>query len=134
MANWAWPHTPASNCARLVLAGGPFDGEEVAFLPPDLAAPVQIVWSGWFPWGFSAYLYEWHGETTMDRGRTDALIYRPPITQAADLRVHRGRRVDPDEIPPQVAEDVEVWAGAPAVWASAMESLGVPKELLWPGL
>ena len=120
MANWAWPHTPASYCARIVLTGGPFDGEEVAFAPPDLAVPVQIVWSGWFPWGFDAWLYEWHGETTVDRGRTDALIFRPT-----------GRRLDPDEIPPLIAEDVEVWADGAAMIASAFD---VPAELIWPGL
>jgi hypothetical protein len=101
VANWAWPHTPASNCARLVLTGGPFDGEEAAFLPPDLAAPAQIVWSGWSPQGFTAWLYEWHGETTMDRGRTDALVYRPT-----------GRRLAVEEIPPQIADDADTWADA----------------------
>jgi hypothetical protein len=120
VANWAWPHTPASNCARLVLAGGPFDGEQVAFLPPDLGAPGQIVWSGWLLHGFTAWLYEWHGEKTMDRGRTDALIYRPT-----------GRQLAADEIPPLVAQDVEVWAEAPAMIASAFD---VPAEMIWPGL
>jgi hypothetical protein len=123
VANWAWPHTPASYCARLRLAGGPFDGEEVAFLPPDHPAPVQVVWSGWSPQGFTAWLYEWHGETTTDRGRTDALVYRAT-----------GRRVAVDEIPPLVAEDVELWAGAPAVWADAMRAIGIPADLMWPGV
>lgn len=131
MANWAWPHTPASYCARIMLMGGPFDGEEVAFLPPDLPAPAQIVWSGWFPWGPSAYLYEWHGETAMDRGRTDALIYRPPIGQAEDLRVYRGRRLAVEEIPPLIAEDVELWADTSA---RIVEAFDVPAELIWPGL
>lgn len=120
MANWAWPHTPASNCARLVLAGGPFDGEQVAFLPPDLAAPAQIVWSSWSPYGFTAWLYEWHGEKTMDRGRTDALIYRPT-----------GRRLAAEEIPPLIAEDTEVWADTAAM---IVEGFDVPAELMWPGL
>jgi hypothetical protein len=120
MANWAWPRTPASYCARIVLAGGPFDGEEAAFLPPDLAAPAQIVWGGWFPWGFSAYLYEWHGEKTTDRGRTDALVYRPT-----------GRRLAAAEIPPLIAEHAEVWATGAAMIASAFD---VPAELLWPGV
>lgn len=131
MASYAWPHTPADRWARLVLWGGPFDGEQVAFLPPDHAAPAQVVWSGWFPWGFSAYLYEWRGETVPDRGRVDALIYRPPIRQAEDLRVVRGRRVPAGEIPPLIAEDAEMWADGAAMIASAFD---VPVELIWPGL
>lgn len=120
MANWAWPHTPASNCARLVLTGGPFDGEEVAFLAPDQGAPAQIVWSGWLLHGFVAWLYEWHGEKTMDRGRTDALVYRPT-----------GRTLAAEEIPPLIGEDVEVWAdGADLI----VEAFDVPRELIWPGL
>ena len=101
MANWAWPHTPASNYARLRLVGGPFDGEEVAYLAPDMAAPAQVVWSGWSPQGFTAWLYEWHGETATDRGRTDTLVYRT-----------KGRRLSPKEIPPLIADDAEVWADA----------------------
>jgi hypothetical protein len=120
VANWAWPHTPASNCARLVLTGGPFDGEQAAFLPPDLAAPAQIVWSGWFPWGFDAWLYEWHGERTMDRGRTDALLYRPT-----------GRRLPADEVPYGISELAEVWADGAALIVAAFD---VPPELIWPGL
>lgn len=120
MANFAWPHTPASYCARLVLVGGPFDGEKVAFAPPDLSVPAQIVWSGWFPWGFDAWLYEWHGETTMDRGRTDALVYRPT-----------GRRLAVDEIPPLIAEDAELWAAGASMIVSASD---VPAELIWPGI
>jgi hypothetical protein len=120
MANWAWPHTPASNCARLVLTGGPFDGEEAAFAAPDLTVPVQIVWSGWMPWGFDAWLYEWHGETTKERGRTDALVYRAT-----------GRRLDSGEIPPVIADDVEVWADSAVMIAAAF---AVPAELIWPGL
>lgn len=124
MANWAWPHTPASYCARVVLAGGPFDSEEPFFLPPDVSAPVQIVWSGWFPWGFDAWLYEWHGETTMDRGRTEALIYRAT-----------GRRLNADEVPPLIAEDTDLWADTAARVAEALDiGLDVPRELLWPGL
>lgn len=120
MANWAWPHTPSSNIARLTLAGGPFDGEEAAFVPPDTSPPVQIVWSGWSPQGFTAWLYEWHGETTTDRGRTAALVYRPT-----------GRRLGPDEIPPLIAEDVEMWADSADLIARVFD---VPPELLWPGL
>lgn len=120
MANWAWPHTPSSNYARLRLYGGPFHGEEVAFLPPDLAAPAQIVWSGWSPQGFTAWLYEWHGTVTMDRGRTDALVY-----------LATGRRVAVDEIPPQIEQDTEMWADGAAMIASAF---AVPAELIWPGV
>jgi hypothetical protein len=120
MANWSWPHTAADNCARLLLFGGPFDGDSAAFLPPDLAAPAQIVWSGWSPQGFTAWLYEWHGERVMDRGRTDALIYRAT-----------GRRLEPGEIPPLVADDTDVWADGAAMLARAFD---VPAELIWPGL
>lgn len=118
--NWAWPHTPASYLARIVLADGPFAGEEAAFVPPDTASPVQVVWSGWIPaLGFAAYLYEWRGGTTTDRGRTDALLFRCI------------RRVALAEIPPAVAESGELWAAAPAMIACAF---GVPPELIWPGL
>lgn len=98
MANWAWPHTPSSTWARLLLTGGPFDGEEAGFVPPDVVAPVQVAWTGFFPWGFAAYLYEWHGETRMDRGRTDALVFHP------------ARRLTAEEVPYAVAESGEVWA------------------------
>lgn len=120
-----------SHCARLKLRGGPFDGQEVAFLPPDLTPPVQIVWSGWFPWGFSAYLYEWHGETVADQGRTDALIYRPPIGQDDHMRVYRGRRLAADEIPPLIAADTEIWADGAALIAAAFD---VPPEVMWSGV
>lgn len=119
MASWGWPHTPASYCARLLLRGGPFDGEEVAFLPPDQPAPAQIVWSGWVG-GFTACLYEWRGEKALDRGRVAALIYRPT-----------GRRLAAQEIPPVMAEQVKVWADAADSIAQAFD---VPRELLWPGL
>lgn len=131
MANWAWPHTPDSRLARIILRGGPFDGHEAAFVPPDTSAPVQIVWSGWFPWGPSAYLYEWRGETTTDRGRTDALIFRPVIWQDEYMRVGRGRSILAEQIPPLVAEDVETWAGA---YAGLIEALDLPPEVVWPGL
>lgn len=131
MANWAWPHTPTSAAARIILGGGPFDGEEVAFLPPDTAVPAQIVWAGWFPWGFSAYLYEWHGEMRPDPGRSSALVFRPPIEQADDLRVYRGRQVGPDEIPPAMADLAEMWADGADLLMSAFD---VPAEVLWPGL
>lgn len=119
MANWAWPHTPSSGLARLLLVGGPFDGTEAAFLPPDLAGPVQIVWSGWGPRGFVAVLHEWHGETRMDRGRTDALVFRPT------------RLVPMTEVPPLIAEDTEMWADTAALIS---ETFAVPPEMLWPGV
>ena len=131
MANWAWPHTPASHCARLVLIGGPFDGEEAAFLPPDHTPPVQIVWSGWFPWGFRAYLYEWRGETRTDRGRTDALVYRPPVRQASDFGVSWGQSVPPEAVPPVMAEAAELWADGSDLIRTAFD---VPAEMMWPGL
>lgn len=118
MANWAWPHTPASNFARLILVGGPFDGEEVAFLPPDLSAPSQIAWTGWFPWGFAAYVYEWKGEVTVDHGRTDALVYQFTERRLADM-------------PPLIAEEADLWARTPALIA---ECFDVPAALLWPGV
>lgn len=120
MANWAWPHTPASNSARLLLDGGPFHGEQVAFLPPDLPAPAQIAWTGWHHGGFTAHLYEWHGDTVMDRGRTDALIYR-----------HTGRVLAAADIPPVLGDDVEVWADGAAMIARVFD---VPAAMLWPGV
>lgn len=112
MANWAWPHTPADNLARLLLSGGPFDGEQAGFVPPDTAAPIQIVWGAWLPCGFTAYLYEWHGERTMDRGRTDALVFRCT-----------GRTLAPDEIPPVIADAADEWAEGANL---AMSLLGFP--------
>lgn len=87
--------------ARLLLLGGPFDRHEAATLPPDVAAPAQIVWSGWTRHGFTAWLYEWHGEKTMAEGRTDALIYRAT-----------GRQLTAAQIPPLISQDAEVWADA----------------------
>jgi hypothetical protein len=106
--------------ARIILTGGPFDGIEAFRVPPDTGAPLQIVWSGWHLDGFTAWLYEWHGEVTTVGGRTDALIYRPT-----------GRRLAADEIPPLVAEDTELWAGAAAL---IVEAFDVPAELIWRGL
>lgn len=116
--------------ARILLSGGPFDGEQVGFLPPDTANPAQIVWTGWFPWGFTAYLYEWRGETSMDRGRTNALIYRPVISWRDD-QSHEGRRITPEEIPPAVGDNAEVWADGAAMIVSAFD---VPAEMIWPGV
>lgn len=79
--------------ARLLLDGGPDHGVTAAELPPDVAAPAQIVWGGW--------LYEWHGERLEAHGFTFALVYG-----------FTGRRLTPDEIPPLIAETVEVWADA----------------------
>lgn len=106
--------------ARLVLHGGPFDGHEVASLPPDLAAPAQIVWSCWSPHGFTAWLYEWRGAVTMNQGHTEHLIYF--VT---------GRQLAPDEIPPLVAETAEVWADGADLIAAGW---AVPPDQLWPGL
>lgn len=132
MANWAWPHVPADDWARIWLVGGPFGGEEIGFLPPDVAAPLQIAWCGWFPWGFASYLYEWTGqERAMDRGRTSALIYRPVLKDADGLRRVRGRRLTLEEIPPVVAEGAEVWADGADLIARAFD---VPAEAMWPGI
>jgi hypothetical protein len=120
MANWAWPHTPADNFARLLLVGGPFDNEEAGFLPPDTAAPVQVVWSGWTRHGPDAVLYQWDGETTTDRGRTDALVFRPT-----------GRHLGPDEIPPVMSEMADLWADGALM---LVDVLDVPHEMVWPGL
>lgn len=87
--------------ARLLLAGGPFDGVEAALLLPDQSPPAQVAWCGWFPWGFASLAYQWHGERTMDQGRTGALIYRPE------------RWLTAAEIPPvmaEMAEMAETWA------------------------
>jgi len=109
-----------ASMARIVLVGGPFDGQVAVFVPPDLGVPAQVVWSGWFPWGFDAWLYEWHGETTKGGGFTDALVYRPT-----------GRRLGPEEIPPLVAECAEIWTSGAAMIAAAY---GVPASMIWPGV
>jgi len=106
--------------ARLRLYGGPFAGEEVALLPPDRAAPVQIVWSGWSREGFTAWLYEWHGQVTVHHGRTDVLVY-----------LCTGRRLAPDEIPPLIAETADMWADGAELIARLSD---VPAEMIWPGL
>lgn len=98
--------------AALILVGGPHDRAEAAVLPSDVAAPVQIVWAGW--------LYEWHGQTVTEQGMTIALLYR-----------FTGRRLTPDEIPPLIAETVEVWADGADMIARAFD---IPPELIWPGL
>lgn len=103
--------------ARALLVGGPFDGDEAALVPPDTAAPAQIVWSGWSRHGFTAWLYEWHGER---RGDALDLVYRPT-----------GRQLTADEIPPLVALDTETWAETAAMITEAFD---VPPELLWPGV
>ena len=106
--------------SRLLLVGGPFDGHEAAGLPPDTGAPVQIVWSGWTPQGFDAWLYEWHGETTTSGAFVEALIYRPT-----------GRRLTADEIPPVMAELAEIWVDGALM---LMRGLDLPREVMWPGL
>lgn len=105
--------------ARLLLAGGPF-AEKVFYLPPDTQPPLQIAWGGVFPWGFATYLHEWTGETVMDGGRTDALIYRCT-----------GRRLEPEDIPPVIAEAAELWADT---CARIREAYRLPPELIWPGV
>jgi hypothetical protein len=118
MANWAWPYTPSSNFARVLLVGGPFVAETAGFLPPDTPAPVQVVWGVWFPWGFSAYLYEWHGERIMDRGRTDALVYRST-----------GRQVPADDIPPAIADAADEWCELAITVRESMGLLVLPEVL-----
>lgn len=122
MANWAWPHTPASNMARILLADGPGDGEQVGFLPADTAAPAQIAWATFLPSvGFTAYVYHWDGkERVMDRGRTDALVYRCT-----------GHRLAPGDIPPAVGDDADLWADGAAMIVAAFD---VPAEMIWPGV
>lgn len=89
--------------AHIVLVGGPFDREEAFRLPPDVAAPAQIVWGGWMPWGFDAWLYEWRGERTAYEmtGPLDTLVYRAT-----------GRRLGPDEIPYDVGTAAETYVDA----------------------
>lgn len=130
MANWAWPHTPNSSHARLRLVGGPFDGEDAGFLPPDLTPPVQIVWGGWFPWGFAAYLYEWRGDTALESGRTGALLYRPTLWWRDD-QPGEGRMLGAAEIPPVMADSADLWADGADLLRNAFD---VPAEMLWPGL
>lgn len=78
---------------RLMLVDGPFDGHEVGRLLPNIAPPVQVAWAGWTADGPGAWLYEWRGERTIG-----SLLYRPL------------RRLYPADIPPAIAELVEVWA------------------------
>lgn len=106
--------------ARLLLVGGPFDGHEAAGLPSDTQPPAQIVWSGWSPYGFTAWLYEWRGETTVGAAVVDSLIYRPT-----------GRQLAPEEIPPLIGEYADMWSDGAEMIARA---LNVPPELIWPGL
>lgn len=87
--------------ARIMLTGGPFDGEEAFLLPADVTAPAQIVWGGWMPWGFDAWLYEWRGERATGGGLAPHLIYRPT-----------GRRLAPDEIPYDIATAAETYVDA----------------------
>lgn len=107
--------------ANLVLRDGPFDGELVGIVEPDQVPPAQVVWSGWSPQGFTAWLYEWRGERTMTLlGSTYALIYRPT-----------GRQLAADDIPPAVGEAVEMWVDSAD---RIVEAFDVPHELIWPGL
>lgn len=100
MANWVWPHTPTSNWARMVLREGPFHGEQAGWLPPDVQPPLELAWTGWFPWGFACYRYVLHqGEVLLDAGRVTGLIYRfrPGLVR---------------EVPPVVAQDADLYADA----------------------
>lgn len=117
LEEWFRRNAMPRRAVRAVLVGGPFDGHEAVLVPPDVAAPAQIVWSGWSPGGFTAWLYEWRGER---RGDFLDLVYRPT-----------GRQLTPEEIPPLIADDVELWADAATTIAQAFD---VPPELIWPGL
>jgi hypothetical protein len=106
--------------AEAVLVGGP-GGEEIAgFIPADTAAPIQIVWTSWYPQGQAAYLYEWHGETRTVGGVTAALIYHCT-----------GRLFTPDDIPPAIAEMAQVWNDGALL---LIQGLDLPPELIWHGL
>jgi len=112
-----------TNFASVLLVGGPFSGQRIGFLPPDTAAPAQIVWSGWLPsHGFTAYLYEWHGETRVEQGRADTIVYR---------RVTPCRRLTADEIPPVISDAADLWAEGAQMFARVM---GRPAEVMWPGV
>lgn len=100
MASWAWPHTPVSNWARLVLVG-PYGNIDAGFLPPDVGTPAEIAWTDWYPWGMACYVYRWRGQRLMERGRTAALLYEPAY-----------RRVDAEDIPPVVGKDADLYADA----------------------
>ena len=104
--------------ARLLLVGGPFNGETAFELPPDITAPAQIVWSGAL--GCLGHIYEHRGERTCSGGRTNFLIYR-----------WTGRRVPPERVPYLLSEDAELWTDTCALIA---ETTGVPPHLIWPGL
>lgn len=106
-------HKPVSSTsnARIVLTGGPFDGEEPFTVPPDTAAPLQIVWGGWLPWGFDAWVYEWTGERTWSGGFVDALIYRPT-----------GARLAADDIPYDIGKAAEQWAD----FADLLQRIALP--------
>jgi hypothetical protein len=100
--------------ARIILTGGPFPGTTDLTLPPDIAAPIQLVWSGWTPHGFSAHIYQWYGERLVS-----ALIYRST-----------GRTLATGDLPPALAEATELWADTAALIAEAFR---IPPALLWPG-
>lgn len=116
MANWAWPHTPADNWAELRLAGGPFDGHRAGFLPPDTAAPIELAWSGWFPWGFSCYVYRWLGGQVVLQGRTSGLIYVFDHRRALD-------------IPHVVSEDADLYADAAEMILRLHGFPGIPEVI-----
>lgn len=104
--------------ARLVLVGGPFDGQTAFELPPDTPAPAQIVWSG-AP-GCQGHIYEHRGDRTTVHGYTESLLY-----------YWTGRRVPPKRVPHLLSQDTELWAdGADLL----MLISGYPPEILWPGV
>jgi hypothetical protein len=117
LSRWLQRETQPRAMARAMLTGGPFDGDEAALIPPDTAAPIQIVWSGWAPWGFDAWLYEYRGERRGDP--IDQLVFRPT-----------GRRLAPEEIPPLIADTAELWVDSTVLVVSALD---IPAELIWPG-
>lgn len=102
MANWAWPHTPVDTWAKLLLVGGPFDGDVAGFLPPHIGAPLEVAWTGWMPWGFQCYRYvHKQGDVQLCHGRTRGLYYRFDPTPIAAR-----------DIPPIVAHEADVYADA----------------------
>jgi hypothetical protein len=103
LEEWFRRNATPQRTARGMLVDGPFDGCEAVLIPPDTAAPAQIVWSGWGPHGFTAWLYEHRGER---RGEDRDLVYRPT-----------GRQLTPGEIPPVIAADAALWAHGSALLA-----------------
>lgn len=106
--------------AQILLVGGPFGGQRIASVPPDLPAPAQVVWSGWSPAGFTALLYEWTGEVRKEDGVTADLVYHCT-----------GRVLTAAEIPPLIADDAEVWADGASLIVRIFD---IPAAMLYPGV